>query len=121
MARCTPLPLSLTDRERTQLQALVRQHTTAQSLVTRARIVLSADAGVGVRETAAELQVTRALVQRWRRRWRERAGQPVATRLRDEPRPGTPPTFTPEQICAIIALACEPPARDAMELTPDVS
>jgi transposase len=117
MARCTPLPLSLTDRERTQLQALVRQHTTAQSLVTRARIVLSADAGVGVRETAAELQVTRALVQRWRRRWRGRAGQPVATRLRDEPRPGTPPTFTPEQICAIIALACEPPARDAMELT----
>jgi len=29
--------------------------------------------------------------------------------LTDEPRPGTPPTFTPQQIVAIIALACEDP------------
>jgi putative transposase len=29
--------------------------------------------------------------------------------LADEPRPGTPPTFTPEQIVRIVALACEDP------------
>jgi putative transposase len=29
--------------------------------------------------------------------------------LTDEARPGTPPTFTPQQIVAIIALACEDP------------
>jgi transposase len=116
MTRCTAIPLSLTDRERSQLEALVRQHTTPQHLATRARIILEADAGARVRETAASLRVSRSLVQRWRRRWRERADQPLAARLSDDPRSGTPATFTPEQICAIIALACEVPVRAGVEL-----
>jgi len=33
----------------------------------------------------------------------------VAKRLADAPKPGAPPKFTPEQICQIIALACEKP------------
>jgi len=116
MARCSAIPVSLTDRERTQLEALVRQHTTPQLLAIRARIILAADAGQGVRETATTLQVSRSLVQRWRRRWRERADQAVAERLSDDPRSGTPPTFTPEQICSLIALACEPAMREGVEL-----
>jgi transposase len=116
MARCTAIPLSLTHRERTQLEALVRQHTTPQQLALRARIILEAEAGAGVRETAASLQVSRSLVQRWRRRWRERADQPLVSRLSDEPRAGTPATFTPEQICAIIALACEVPVCAGVEV-----
>jgi hypothetical protein len=56
MARCTAIPVSLTHRERTQLEAaLVRQHTTPQQLALRARIILEAEAGAGVRETAASL------------------------------------------------------------------
>jgi hypothetical protein len=38
-------------------------------------------------------------------------------RLADEPRPGTPATFTPEQICAIMALACEPPEQSDLPLS----
>ena len=34
----------------------------------------------------------------------------IAEVLADAPRPGTPPTFTPEQIVHIIAIACTPPA-----------
>ncbi|MBV9603236.1 MAG: helix-turn-helix domain-containing protein [Chloroflexi bacterium] len=34
----------------------------------------------------------------------------MAKRLADAPKPGAPPKFTPEQICQIIALACEKPA-----------
>lgn len=41
----------------------------------------------------------------------------VLGRLIDAPRPGTPATFSPEQICAILALACEVPQRDGRELT----
>ena len=37
--------------------------------------------------------------------------------MADAPRPGTPPTFTPEQICSILALACEPPRREGREPT----
>jgi putative transposase len=40
-----------------------------------------------------------------------------ADRLADAPRPGTPPTFTPEQICAIVALACEPPDASGVPIT----
>jgi transposase len=117
MPLCRATPISLTDAERSQLEAAVRSHSTAQLLAVRARIILYADAGLGVRETAELLQVSRSLVQRWRRRWRERSGQAVAERLCDHPRPGTPPTFTPEQICALIALACEAPVRDGVKLT----
>ena len=81
MPLCTPDPIFLTDQERIRLQALVRQHKTPQQLATRARIILEADAGRGVSETAAALQVGRSLVQRWRRRWRERADQQVEQRL----------------------------------------
>lgn len=35
----------------------------------------------------------------------------------DVPRPGTPPTFQPEQICQIIALACEPPSASGRPST----
>ena len=76
----------------------------------RARIIVLADAGIGVHETARELAIARATVQRWRARWSASAGQPFAERLADAPRPGTPPRFEPEQICAIIALACESPS-----------
>jgi transposase len=76
-----------------------------------------ADAGVGVRETARALGVGRATVQRWRKRWRASEGQPFAERLCDAPRPGTPPTFKPEQLCEIIALACEPPSERGRPFT----
>ncbi len=35
---------------------------------------------------------------------------PVADRLSDAPRPGTPVRITDEQVAKIVALACEPPA-----------
>jgi len=83
----------------------------------RARIILQADAGVGVHETARELGLGRATGQRRRKRWRASAGQPFAERLCDAPRPGTAPTFAPEQICQIIALVCEPPREGGRPFT----
>ncbi|MEA3641820.1 MAG: helix-turn-helix domain-containing protein, partial [Lamprobacter sp.] len=62
------------------------------------------------------LGMGRATVQRWRRRWsRAAATESALERLVDAPRPGTPPTFTPEQICSILALACEPLKRGERE------
>jgi putative transposase len=48
MPRLSPIPVVLTERERTQLQALVRQHKTPQQLAVRASIILEADAGRNV-------------------------------------------------------------------------
>jgi hypothetical protein len=38
-------------------------------------------------------------------------------RRADEPRPGAPATFTPEQVCAIVALACKPPEKSELPLS----
>jgi transposase len=108
----------VSDHERQALETLLRQHSAPQGLVTRAQIILLATRGVGVRATAERLGIGRATVQRWRRRWSlASATESALERLVDAPRPGTPPTFSPEQICSILALACEPPKRDGQELT----
>jgi transposase len=117
MTRCAAAPVRVSTKHRRRLEAIVRQHHAPQSLVMRARIILMADAGSGVRATARELTIGRATVQRWRTRWRTSEGRPFAERLCDAPRPGTPATFEPEQICAIIALACESPSEGGRPFT----
>ena len=73
-------------------------------------IMLLAADEVGVRESAEELDVWPRTVRRWRKRWRT-AGEEVSVseRLVDAPRPGAPASYTPEQVCAIIAMTCEKP------------
>jgi putative transposase len=104
------LPIQLSAEHERDLNALVRAHSTPQKLAERARIILFAASGLGVAETAQRLGVWRKTVGHWRRRWRD-AETPsgVAARLCDAPRPGAPATFTPEQICQIVALSCENP------------
>ena len=106
--KASPIELS-TEQER-DLNALVRAHSTPQKLAERARIVLLAATGLGVDETAQRLGIWRKTAGHWRRRWRDAAASsPVAARLCDAPRSGAPATFTPEQICQIVALSCEDP------------
>jgi transposase len=109
-------PVVVSERERSQLETLVRQHGCPQQVALRARIVLAAAAGEGVHESARRLGAARSTVQHWRRRWPQSSG-PVAERLADAPRPGTPATFSAEQICAIVAMACEPPADSERPIT----
>jgi putative transposase len=100
----------LTTEQRQELTTLTRAHSTPQKLAERARIVLLAADGVSVTETARQLDIWRKTASTWRKRWREAdAAQSVAERLSDVPRLGAPGKFTPEQVCAIIALACEDP------------
>ncbi len=73
--------------------------------------------GVGVRPTADQLGISRSTVQGWRRRWSENPDASVAERLSDAPRSGTPATFSPEQIRAIFALACEAPQDSGRAIT----
>lgn len=117
MPRLRPTPILVTDRERSQLKTLERKSTCSQQLAMRARIILLAAADVGVRESAARLGVSRSTVQAWRRRWTENPGARVLARLSDAPRPGTPATFTAEQVCAIVAVACENPQASGRGIT----
>src|SRR6516225_8700104 len=61
--------------------------------------------------SARELDVWPKTVRYWRGRWRQApAAQSVSERLADAPRSGAPATYTPEQICAVIAMTCEKPS-----------
>jgi putative transposase len=118
MARLSALSITLSSHQRQTLEQMVRKRSNPQQLVTRAQIILAAGQGRGIRQSARELHLARDMVQRWRRRWlgtQEIAD--IATRLSDAPRPGTPATYSPEQICAIVALACESPAESGVPLT----
>jgi len=105
----------LTQAERNELERLVRARTTGQQLALRARIVLLAADGSSTEAIARHLQMDSDTARQWRARWSASAGSPascrrVAERLADAPKSGRPARITPEQICQIIALACEVPA-----------
>jgi len=106
-----PPKVSLSAAERAELHALVRAHKTSQHLVLRARLILLLADGLTAPEVARRLQTTRTTVRLWRRHWLERAATTVVDRLQDDPRPGAPLTFSAEQWCQIVALACEPPEQ----------
>ena len=115
MATPRPPRVVLSERERTDLERVVRAYTTGQQVALRARMVLLAGDGWNNLQIARELGVDDETPGHWRRRWLQLQNLPleefgVADRLADGPRPGAPAKFTPEQVCQIIALACEKPA-----------
>ena len=118
MARLSAVPIVLSDDQRRALEGLRRGHTTPQQVALRARIILLSDDGVGVREIARRVGVWPKTVRRWRKRWlSSAAGVDVAQRLSDAPKSGAPARFSAEQICAIIAIACETPSASDRPIT----
>src|SRR5216683_203447 len=107
-----PDPLRLTEVARTASERLAGRHTTGQQMALRGRIILEANAGKNNSQIARELGVSVETVRAWRKRWL--ALQPVTLadlsvqdRLSDVPRPGRRSQITAEQICQVIAMACE--------------
>lgn len=133
MAGRHPQAIIVTDTQRAILEQMVRRQTNPQHQVRRARIVLLAAAGETNQRIAARLDVHREMVSVWRGRWAAAADRLAAATeaavpehelraliqdiLADAPRPGTPATFTAEQIVQIIALACTDPAVSERPIT----
>ncbi len=117
-----PPEIVLSEQERAELERLVRAHTTGQQLARRARVVLAAADGLRNTAIAGLLPMDVEAVGVWRRRWFQLRSVPlaevgVAQRLADAPRPGVPARIGPEQVCQIIALACEQPAASARPIS----
>ena len=112
MPRLAADPVTILPEQREVLEQLVRTRSTTQQLALRARMILQAADDVGVRESARELGVWPKTVRYWRGRWRQAPpAQSVPERLADAPRSGAPATYTPEEICAVIAMTCERPSE----------
>ena len=116
--------ISVTERQRVLLEQIVRRDRSPQRDVRRARIVLQAAAGMQNKEIAADVKTHTQTVQCWRSRWAAAFGRLeqveseiddkelyalILDVLSDHPRAGCPATFTPEQICQILSVACESP------------
>ena len=104
-----PPEIVLSPDERQELMTLTRAHKTPQHVSFRAQLIVQLADGHNTRKVADALSTSRLTVRRWRRHWLERSEGSVLERLQDAQRPGTPATFSPEQWCQIMAIACEPP------------
>jgi len=101
--------LDLSAAERGELTSLAARRNTAQALALRARIVLACAEGAQNNEVAVRLQVAKATVGKWRRRFVEQR----LDGLRDEPRSGTPRTIDDARIEAVIVRTLESTPADA--------
>jgi transposase len=124
--------VTITERQQDILRNLANAPTASSQLRQRATIILWAFEKRGNPEIAAQVGLARRQVSLWRRRWADawdrlirieclethaalrRAIEQV---LRDEPRPGPPGKFTPEQVVQILAVACEPPEKSGRPIT----
>ena len=131
--RARSVAVGVTSRQKKVLEALVRAKTTAQQVAERCRIVLMSAQDRDNAAQAAALGIDRQRVRRWRRRWAKASAilaaaeeenpsdrdfeRVVVKVLADDGRSGAPPKFTPEQLAAIIALACEPPKDSGLPVS----
>ena len=121
-----PVTIELSDQQQTILEGITRSSKTAVSAVLRATIVLKAAAGMRNVTIAAELGTSSETVRLWRGRWQQAVTQleriegegggkelrtAIAGVLADEPRTGRPATYTAEQLCQLIAVACAAPEQ----------
>jgi len=123
----------MTDPLRHLLEVISRSPTCEHRLVLRARILLACASDPCNETVAHTCDTNRETVRKWRRRWLDAQPALVAadagdegapslrealtTLLTDIPRGGRPPTFTPEQITQLIALACTEPTAIGREGT----
>ena len=96
--------VDLTAEERTTLEHTLRRGKTGARKLTRARILLKADAGLSDAESAAALDVGTATVFRTRQRFVEAS----LGALDEPPRPGAQRKLTGKQEAHVIAVACTP-------------
>lgn len=124
--------ITITERQQEILQTFSRSVTAPSRLRQRASIIMLAFDGLRNGVIAAKVGLTHRQVGRWRRRWanawnqlidieccesRAALRRAIEAILSDEPRPGAPGKFTPEQVTQILAVACEPPEKSDRPIT----
>jgi len=110
---------------------MANSRSLAHHLVTRATMIVRLAAGLPKHAIAEEVRLTRKMIYIWYDRWlaaqETLSGateeddtafrQMIVEILTDRPRSGAPPTFTAEQVCDIMAFACQKPEDLGMPFT----
>ncbi len=99
--------IELAERDRVELERIVRAATSEARMIERARIVLCASQGLKGLEIAERVGCSEPTVIKWRSRY----ARDGIDGLRDAPRSGPPLRYGPEVRALLIAKACtRPPA-----------
>jgi transposase len=98
-------PRAMSAEEIETIRRLAHSRTAPARAVQRARIVWLAHRGHRVPAIAQELHLTPTTVRSWLKRFN---GQGL-TGLEEQPRPGRPATYRPEQVSEVIATALTDP------------
>src|SRR3954451_4366250 len=124
--------ITITETQQDILRTFSRATTAPSRLRQRAAIILMAFDGLLNEDIAERVGLTHRQVGRWRRRWAKAwyrlldiecceshaaLRRAIEAVLGDEPRPGAPGKFTPEQVALILAVACEPPEKSGRPIT----
>ena len=103
-----PIPISLNEAEKAQLQSIARSLSLPHGMVRRAQIVLACAEGESHVAIAKRLGVSNMTVGKWRRRFHDHGIEG----LDDEQRPGRPRTHDDERVAEVINTALQsPPAN----------
>jgi transposase len=105
------VPIVLTVEERSTLERWARRPNSAQKLAQRCRVVLACADGAGVSNStiAAELEVARSTVTKWRNRF----AVDRLDGLHDEPRPGQPRKISDEDVERVVVKTLEETPSDS--------
>lgn len=124
--------IDLTNRQSEQLKQVISSRTERSDHILRANIILACSEDTSNSKIARALHISRETARKWRCRWLKH--QPVLTSLEaetfgvaykravlkilsDEQRPGSPGKFSAEQICQILAVACEQPKDSGLPIS----
>lgn len=109
----SPVLITLTDRDRAELESLARARKAPLRSVQRASIILAAAGGGTNAQIARDLGVCIDTVRTWRGRFAAEAMKGLA----DRPRSGRPPMFAATVVAGVKALACALPAEQGLPLS----
>lgn len=95
----------MTDEERKAIERLANSRTEPARAVERARIIWHASQGLRVAAVAKLLNIDKATVRLWLKRFNAKGLEGLA----DEPRSGRPATYTPEEVGEVIVASLSNP------------
>lgn len=125
--------IAVSEQQKEILSKIARQSTANFREVSRASLLLEIEKGKPNSRIAKIMNCSIDKVKHWRYKWL--ANQAVLTKieseqddsnnleksireiLKDNPRPGAPPTYTSEQYCQILAVALEPPEESGRPIS----
>lgn len=99
--------IELSDKEKQELKQATRKGQQDARVVIRILIILLADQGRTIAETATYLVCTEQTVLNWRKRFLERRSAGAVAALMDLPRSGRPPLYGAKERSQVKAVVCQ--------------